>query len=591
MRWKLPWPKRAGAGTRRRRRREAGRLAAPCPGLAPGRHPRTRRGGPRPQAGDGGRRAGAVRRRAVLRRNCCLGWSSCPQSKSMLLEDGQSVAAFYELVPLGTEGREPGWLAHARDALENALQDSSMNWTRTRGCSSSTPRTNPASTSTCRPCATTCSRVRAVRPSPSSICASSATTCARWPSRAACSRTRWSHGCAGAARRGVCAWWSIAARPDRDRAGKPPRPDTRADAEHRLRPPVRRPGERRHPGPAHGRGRRPRLAAAVVQSAPRAARARGRGPGALLCAGALSRQYRGKRGRRDRAGERAGFQPAAVLRPAALRRGARGLVLRRHAAPRADHRPAAHAARHRAPDRRDPQGGCHQHAVRPDARRHLDVSHDGRHAAGCPGIGSQPPGEESGGRDAGVGADAEGRAGSPLPDRQRAQALPGDAGVLPARTRRGGTGPARPGPGERDAQRRLAAGARGRRGGTAQQLLALAAVLLQPRPGSAQVVHPTDVRAARGEPVAGVGPRPGHGAPRHHDVQPRWRPDHLRPAQPPGSADERPPVPVRPHRLGQERHAQQPLEPGHGDLPAAAVHRGGRQQLRPVQRLRQAGSG
>ncbi len=42
----------------------------------------------------------------------------------MLLEDGQSVAAFFELVPLGTEGREPGWLAHARDALENALQDS-----------------------------------------------------------------------------------------------------------------------------------------------------------------------------------------------------------------------------------------------------------------------------------------------------------------------------------------------------------------------------------------------------------------------------------------------------------------------------------
>src|SRR3546814_2082777 len=41
-----------------------------------------------------------------------------PQSKSMLLEDGQSVAAFYELVPLGTEGREPGWLAHARDRSE-----------------------------------------------------------------------------------------------------------------------------------------------------------------------------------------------------------------------------------------------------------------------------------------------------------------------------------------------------------------------------------------------------------------------------------------------------------------------------------------
>ena len=71
--------------------------------------------------------------------------------------------------------------------------------------------------------------------------------------------------------------------PPRERTGtgKPPRPDTRADAGHRLRPPVRRPGERRHPGPAHGRGRRPRLAAAVVQPAPHAARAWGGGPGAL----------------------------------------------------------------------------------------------------------------------------------------------------------------------------------------------------------------------------------------------------------------------------------------------------------------------
>ena len=69
----------------------------------------------------------------------------------------------------------------------------------------------------------------------------------------------------------------------------------------------------------------------------------------------------------------------------------------------------------------------------------------------------------------------------PLADRQRAQALPGHAGVLPTRARRGGTGSARPGPRERDAQRRPAAGARGRRGGAAQQLPALAAVLLQPR--------------------------------------------------------------------------------------------------------------
>lgn len=47
-----------------------------------------------------------------------------PGSQCLLLEDGQSVAACFELTPLGTEGREPAWLAQARDALENALQDS-----------------------------------------------------------------------------------------------------------------------------------------------------------------------------------------------------------------------------------------------------------------------------------------------------------------------------------------------------------------------------------------------------------------------------------------------------------------------------------
>ena len=47
-----------------------------------------------------------------------------PRSKTMLLEDGQSVAAFFELLPVGTEGRELAWLWQARDALENALQDS-----------------------------------------------------------------------------------------------------------------------------------------------------------------------------------------------------------------------------------------------------------------------------------------------------------------------------------------------------------------------------------------------------------------------------------------------------------------------------------
>lgn len=44
--------------------------------------------------------------------------------KTMLLEDGVSRAAFFELTPVGTEGRDPQWLHNVRDALENAIQDS-----------------------------------------------------------------------------------------------------------------------------------------------------------------------------------------------------------------------------------------------------------------------------------------------------------------------------------------------------------------------------------------------------------------------------------------------------------------------------------
>ncbi|WP_300627865.1 conjugative transfer ATPase [Pseudomonas sp.] len=47
-----------------------------------------------------------------------------PDSQSLLLDDGQSVAAFFELSAIGTEGREAEWLCTVRDALENALQDS-----------------------------------------------------------------------------------------------------------------------------------------------------------------------------------------------------------------------------------------------------------------------------------------------------------------------------------------------------------------------------------------------------------------------------------------------------------------------------------
>ncbi|MDE2052441.1 MAG: TraC family protein, partial [Gammaproteobacteria bacterium] len=47
-----------------------------------------------------------------------------PESGTLLLDDGKSVAAFFEISPVGTEGRETAWLEKVRDALEDALQDS-----------------------------------------------------------------------------------------------------------------------------------------------------------------------------------------------------------------------------------------------------------------------------------------------------------------------------------------------------------------------------------------------------------------------------------------------------------------------------------
>lgn len=54
-----------------------------------------------------------------------LKWAEyLPEGQCLLLDDAASVAAFFELTSIGTEGREPQWLGQARDALENALQDS-----------------------------------------------------------------------------------------------------------------------------------------------------------------------------------------------------------------------------------------------------------------------------------------------------------------------------------------------------------------------------------------------------------------------------------------------------------------------------------
>ncbi|WP_430301652.1 TraC family protein, partial [Pseudomonas paraeruginosa] len=50
-----------------------------------------------------------------------LPWAEyLPDEQVMLLEDGRSRAAFFELVPLGTEGRDPNWMQNARDALKEA---------------------------------------------------------------------------------------------------------------------------------------------------------------------------------------------------------------------------------------------------------------------------------------------------------------------------------------------------------------------------------------------------------------------------------------------------------------------------------------
>jgi len=46
------------------------------------------------------------------------------EHRSMLLDDGLSLAAFFELTPVCSEGREAEWLCRARDSIEHALQDS-----------------------------------------------------------------------------------------------------------------------------------------------------------------------------------------------------------------------------------------------------------------------------------------------------------------------------------------------------------------------------------------------------------------------------------------------------------------------------------
>lgn len=46
-----------------------------------------------------------------------------PKSQTLLLEDGRSVGAVFELQPVGTEGRSTAFLEQVRDTVTDALQD------------------------------------------------------------------------------------------------------------------------------------------------------------------------------------------------------------------------------------------------------------------------------------------------------------------------------------------------------------------------------------------------------------------------------------------------------------------------------------
>ncbi len=53
----------------------------------------------------------------------CRGWNS-DEEECLLLEDGISVGAVYDVTPVATEGRTNDRLEQIRDTVEDALQDS-----------------------------------------------------------------------------------------------------------------------------------------------------------------------------------------------------------------------------------------------------------------------------------------------------------------------------------------------------------------------------------------------------------------------------------------------------------------------------------
>jgi hypothetical protein len=62
-----------------------------------------------------------------------------------LLDDNRSVGAVFELLPIGTEGREPDWLMAARDALEMPCRIALTSWIKRLGWRSFSARTTTTS--------------------------------------------------------------------------------------------------------------------------------------------------------------------------------------------------------------------------------------------------------------------------------------------------------------------------------------------------------------------------------------------------------------------------------------------------------------
>lgn len=133
-----------------------------------------------------------------------------PSSQSILLDDGVSVGAVFDVLPVGSEGRTAERLEEIRDVIEDAIQDSfderdTCPWVIQFFCQDETDVTAYLD------------RLRGYikpwrrgAPSPRTTCGRLKATCAGSPYRKGCLLIRPSPARRGVVSSGVPAWWSIA---------------------------------------------------------------------------------------------------------------------------------------------------------------------------------------------------------------------------------------------------------------------------------------------------------------------------------------------------------------------------------------------